>query len=164
MSADKRKMSILCFFLLCLFFAFPAHADVIWPALYVVSGASKPIVIIAGLITEILFVKHFTSTGWKTTILVSVIMNLLTAVIGLFIIPYGGLWIEFLFHNTCTFHWSHWLATYLLVTIFNTLIEGLFIKLTLKQELKKTFWWLFAANALSVAYCAAYIAIVPIHL
>jgi hypothetical protein len=89
-------------------------------------------------------------------------MNLITTLLGIIFIPISGLGSElvfdFVFHaydkfGIGTFHWSHWLTAYLLVIIINTFIEGLFIKLTLKVKLAKTFWWLLIANGISVFVC-----------
>lgn len=89
-------------------------------------------------------------------------MNLITTVLGIMFIPLSGLGSEFVFDfvfhaydkfGIGSFHWSHWLISYLLVIFINTFIEGLFIKLTLKLKPKKTFWWLLIANSISVFIC-----------
>ena len=140
----------------------PASADVIWPALYIAKGMLSIKVIILGLIIELFFVKYFTKIDWKKASIVTFLMNLITTIIGIIFIPLSGLASEFVFDfvfhaydkfGIGTFHWSHWLTTYLLVIFINTIIEGLFIKLTLKIKFIKIFWWLLAANALSVFVC-----------
>ena len=146
--------------------ALPARADVIWPSLYIVKGMLSLKVIILGLIVELLFVKYFTKTNWKQASIVTVLMNLITTFLGIFLIPISGLGSEivfdFVFHaydkfGIGTFHWSHWLVSYLLVMIINTIIEGLFIKLILKLKLKQIFCWLMLANAISVFLCFIYL-------
>ena len=161
---------ISCFaFFTCFLIASPAHADVIWPALFIMKGMLNPLIIIAGLITEIYFIKRFTDVSWKKASWVGFLMNLITAVIGIFVIPISGLVLEGVLYNLAqiysifdagSFHWSHWLLNYVLIILFNTLIEGLFIKFVMKLQFKKIFGWLLGANALSVAYCFAYIFLV----
>ena len=51
--------------ILIMFFALPAMADVVWPALYVARGMLSIKVIILGLIIELFFVKYFTKVDWK---------------------------------------------------------------------------------------------------
>lgn len=148
--------------ILIMFFALPAMADVVWPALYVARGMLSIKVIILGLIIELFFVKYFTKVDWEQAAKVTILMNLITTIIGIIFIPISGLAAElvfdFAFHaydkfGIGTFHWSHWLTTYFLVVIINTIIEGLFIKLILKIKFTKTLWWLLTANALSVFVC-----------
>lgn len=144
------------------FTALPANADIIWPSLYIAKGMLSFKVILLGLIFELLFVKYFTKVSWKKASIVTFLMNFITTILGIIFIPLSGLGSEFVFdfvfhaHDKFgigTFHWSHWLAAYLLVIFINTIIEGLFIKLTLKIKILKTFWWLLIANAISVFIC-----------
>ncbi len=144
------------------FAVLPANADLIWPSLYIAKGMLSIKVILLGLIVELFFVKYFTKVGWKKAATVTFLMNLITTVLGIIFIPLSGLGSEFVFDfvfhaydkfGIGTFHWSHWLAACLLVIFINTVIEGLFIKLTLKIKILKTFWWLLIANAVSVFIC-----------
>ncbi|MBO7611206.1 MAG: hypothetical protein J6T23_03240 [Elusimicrobia bacterium] len=147
---------------LIIFISLPVNADLIWPSLYIAQGMLSIKVILLGLIVEFFFVKFFTKVNWKKALIVTFLMNLITTILGMIFIPLSGLGSEivfdFVFHaydkfGIGTFHWSHWLVAYLLVILINTLIEGLFIKLTLKIKLLKTFWWLMTANAISVFIC-----------
>lgn len=147
---------------LIIFISSPASADLIWPSLYIAKGMLSFKVILLGLIFELLFVKYFTKVSWKKASIVTFLMNFITTILGIIFIPLSGLGSEFVFDfvfhaydkfGIGTFHWSHWLAAYLLVIFINTIIEGLFIKLTLKIKILKTFWWLLIANAISVFIC-----------
>ena len=156
-------MKKILFYLYLIFLSSPAvYADVIWPALYITKGMLSLKVIILGLIIETLFVKIFTKTDWKKSCLVSVLMNLITSLLGIILIPLFGLLSElvfdFVFHSydkfgIGTFHWSHWLVSYIMVIILNTLIEAFVIKKALKLNYKNILWWLFIANAISVLIC-----------
>ncbi len=163
--AMKKFLFVLLFMFL---FGTPAFADVVWPSLYIVGGMLSVWVIIAGFLIELLFVKFFTDTKWPKAGLVTFVMNLITSLLGIILIPISGLGVEvifdFVFHaydkfGIGTFHWSHWLVSYLLVILINTLIEGLVIKLMLKQKFKSIFWWLFGANTLSVLICVLFLAL-----
>ncbi|MBQ4178382.1 MAG: hypothetical protein II598_01415, partial [Elusimicrobia bacterium] len=88
-------------------------------------------VILLCLIFELLFVKHFTKVSWKKALIVTFLMNLITTILGMIFIPLSGLGSEFVFDfvfhaydkfGIGTFHWSHWLAAYLLVIFINTFI------------------------------------------
>lgn len=140
----------------------PVYADLIWPSLYIAKGMLSIKVILLGLFIELFFVKYFTKADWKKASIITFLMNLITTLLGMIFIPLSGLGSEFVFDfvfhaydkfGIGTFHWSHWLASYLLVILINTFIEGLFIKLTLKIKLLKTFWWLLTANSISVFLC-----------
>ena len=158
MNIKKTILGIL----LILFISLPLHADVVWPSLYIAKGMLSIKVVLLGLIIELFFVKYFTKVNWKKAFIVTFLMNLITTILGIILIPLSGLGSEFVFDfifhaydkfGIGTFHWSHWLAAYMIVILINTLIEGLFIKFTLKIKLIKTFWWLLIANAISVFLC-----------
>lgn len=158
MNIRKIILSIL----LVISVTLPVNADLVWPSLYIAKGMLSIKVILLGFIVELFFVKFFTKTDWKKSFIATFLMNLITTVSGMILIPLSGLGSEivfdFVFHaydkfGIGTFHWSHWLAAYLLVILINTLIEGLFIKFMLKIKLLKTFWWLLIANAISVFLC-----------
>lgn len=154
-----KKLLLNFVFIFC---TLPACADVVWPSLYITKRMLSLKIIILGLIIEILFVKYFGKINWKKAAITAVVMNLITALLGVVLIPVSGLGAEFVFDfvfhaydkfGIGTFHWSHWLVSYLLVILLNTFIEGLYIKWALKQGLKQTFWWLFIANGISVFLC-----------
>ena len=154
-----RKLLSLLFIILS---STPVFADVVWPSLYIVAGMLSAKVIILGLLVELLFVKFFTNTPWLKAGLITFAMNLITTLFGLILIPISGLLTEYIMQplRTGTFHWSHWLMSYLVIVLINTLIEGLIIKLTLKLKFKSIFWWLFVANTMSVLMCVLFMTLV----
>lgn len=150
------------FLILLIASVLPANADIVWPSLYIAKGMLSVKTILLGLAVELLFVKYFTKTDWKKAAITTTLMNLITTILGIILIPLSGLSSEFFFDFVLhaydkfgigTFHWSHWLISYILVIIINTTIEGLFIKSTLKLNFKQTFWWLLIANGISVLLC-----------
>ena len=166
-SSTLRKCTLL------LLFAFllnsTAHADVVWPSLYIAVGMASLPVILAGLVVEIFFVKYFTKIKWLKATAVAFLMNLVTSVIGLYTNTFSGLFLELILYyvfgyDSPTFNWDHWILHYTTIIFINTLIEGVVVRLTLKLKLKNTFWWLFLANTISVMLCAIYIHFVHIRL
>jgi hypothetical protein len=158
----KNENIILIVIIYALFSILPANADIVWPSLYIAKGMTSLNVILAGTIVELLFVKYFAEISWKTALLTTIVMNFITTALGIILIPVSGLGSElifdFVFHaydkfGIGTFHWSHWIVSYLLVILINTLIECIYIKLTLKLELKKIFGWMLFANGISVFLC-----------
>ena len=139
--------------LLIIILSTPVYADLVWPSAYIVFGMLSIKVIFAGLLIELLFVKFFTKTPWLKAGLVTFLMNLITSLLGIVLIPLSGILIELITPFGTTFHWSHWLLSYLAVVLINTSVEGLVIKLALKQSYKSIFWWVFAANTISVLIC-----------
>lgn len=168
-SSTLRKCTLL------LLFAFllnsTAHADIVWPSLYIAEGMASLPVILAGLVVEIFFVKYCTKIKWLKAIAVAFLMNLVTSAIGLYTNTnaFSGLFLELILYyvfgyDSPTFNWDHWILHYTTIIFINTLIEGVVVRLTLKLKLKNTFWWLFLANTISVMLCAIYIHFVPIRL
>lgn len=159
---DINIKNIILTISLIIFITLPANADLVWPSLYITKGMLSIKVILIGSIIELFFVKYCTKVDWKKAFIVTILMNLITTILGIIFIPLSGLGSEFVFDfvfhaydkfGIGSFHWSHWLTAYLLVIFINTFIEGMFIKLTLKLTFKKIFWWLLIANSLSVFIC-----------
>ena len=93
-------------FLICIF---PyVYADVIWPSMYIASEQGSIPIIIAGLLIEIGFVKYFAKVGWIKTIVVTTVMNAVSATIGRILILISGLIASVVtFGKTGTVHWFH---------------------------------------------------------
>lgn len=157
-------------FLLLLFFnCSSVHADVVWPSMYITAKRVSIPVIISGLLIEIGFVKYFTKVGWIKTIVVTTLMNAVSATVGLIFILISGLvadaFASFVtLGKTGTFHWFHWLTSYVFAILTNTMLEGVIIKLIMKLPISKTFRWLFVANAITVIMCAIHLYLFPIYI
>ncbi|MBO7453906.1 MAG: hypothetical protein K5766_01895 [Alphaproteobacteria bacterium] len=145
------------------------HADVVWPSMYIASAQGSIPIIISGLLIEIGFVKYFTKVGWIKTIVVTTVMNAVSATVGLVFILISGLvadaFASFVtLGKTGTFHWFHWLTSYVFAILTNTMLEGIIIKLIMKLPISKTFRWLFVANAITIVMCAIHLYLFPIHI
>ena len=144
--------------LLLLFLSIPliASANVVWPSLYILSQVYCWYVIVLGLVVEFFAVKFLGKASWRMSAVIVAVMNAVSALVGWVLIPISGILTEILLlpFEQGTFHLSHWIVDYVFVALVNTCIEGLSIKWIFKYSFKRVFWWLFAANAISVALSA----------
>ena len=140
-----------------------ANANVIWPSVVIAQGLRSYDVILAGLIIEVIFVKIFEKQTWLRCGLIAVIMNLISTLIGIILIPLVGfigtlllgLLSEVIPALGNTFDAPVWIFSYILTIFINALVEGMTVHYTAKIPFEKTFWWLLFANTLSVAICIA---------
>lgn len=145
-------------------------ADVVWPALYLESRLLSVLPISAGLIAEWLFL-YFGGFGlsWKKAITVDVVMNTISSVAGIVLIPTLGLLWELgpgalvnRIFNVGTFNPVSWIATFMLSVGASTAIEAAVVRWGFKIPLGwRRFWVLFGANALSAGIAFASLWIHP---
>ena len=149
---EKVKYGLVCLILILLIPAY-ASANMIWPSLYITEGMITWYVILIGLITEIIFVKCFLKNTYLKSVLIAFVMNLASTVLGIVAIPLSGIIVEILMlpFGTGTFHPLNVFLSFIFAVLSNVLIEGITIKLIFKYNFKRMFWWLFIANAISVA-------------
>lgn len=114
-------------------------------------------VIIICLIIELFFVKLYTNTRWLKACMATLAMNIASCLLGFVLIPISSLVAEVLPFNT--FHWTHWLASYIFAIAINAIIESFIIKLLLKLKIKSVFKWLFVANTISILTCILFFGI-----
>lgn len=146
MESSKQKLLLLEILTLV---PFSANANIVWPSIYIICQYYTWYVIAIGLVIEIVAAKFFLNTGWINAFTIATVANIMSALLGIPLIPISGFIGEFILlpFTSATFH-------LLLVVICNTLVEDLTIKLIFKYPFKKNFWWLFVANAISVIICA----------
>lgn len=144
------RKSLLAALLLCVPFA--AKANMIWPSIYILEQIYAWYVIPAALAVEVIAARIFLKTSWKKSALMMFVTNLISAVVGLILIPLSGIMVEILMlpFNTGTFDLSHWILDYLAIVLANTCVEGAALKWIFKYPFKPNFWWLFSANLISV--------------
>lgn len=154
MDKNKFKYSFVC---MVLFLLMPVYvsANMVWPSVYIAEGMRSWNVILIGLVIEVIFVKIFLKESYLKSVLIAFVMNLASTVLGAVAIPLTGFIGEFLLipFGTGTFHPTHWLLSYIFAVLSNVVIEGLTIKYIFRHNFKKMFWWLCAANAISVIVC-----------
>jgi hypothetical protein len=154
---------------LSLLISLPVYADFVWPALYLVQRSVIWWVILPGLIVEFFFVKMLTKSDIKKSILINIVMNLCSSLLGLFLIPIAGIaWevfpglILYKIFDIGTFNPGTWTATCLFAIVINAFIEKLAIEKIFNYKIgKKGFWWLALANSLSVGL--AFVSMFYIH-
>lgn len=143
--------------LICLFLALPfsVSANMIWPSIFIVQQYYIWYVILAGLIIEICAAHKFLKINWGKSILTMVVANLISAILGLLLVPISGILIELLTlpFGGGTFHLSHWILDYFCLVVVNTCVELLALKWIFKYPFKSNFLWLFCANLISVVIC-----------
>lgn len=107
------------------------------------------------------FVRQLFGFSVKKAVLADFVMNFVSTVVGIFLIPYvGGIW-EYLSYFI-TFHLNAWATTYLIAVTINAIVESLVIRNVFKTKVgKRGFWGLFIANAISGAVALVYIYIAP---
>lgn len=139
-------------------------ADVVWPALYLEQYLFSVLPISVGLVAEWFFL-YFGGFGltWKRAILVDVVMNTVSSVAGIVLIPILGLLWEIgpgsivnRVFNVGTFNPASWIATFLLAACASTAIEAAVVRWGFKIPLGwKRFSILFGANAVSTGIAFA---------
>lgn len=160
--SDRRKGFIIALLaVLCL--PMTVSANVVWPSIYIAEGMRSIYVILGGLAIELLFIKLIAKKTWLKAGLMSVVMNAISTLAGIILIPYIGFFGTILFEvvadaipflkGVTTFSDVLWLWSYILTVFINVFIEGLSLRLIFKIDFWKNFWWLFIANAISVIIC-----------
>ena len=147
-----------CGVALLAFLALPlsAKANMVWPSLYIAEQYYSWYIIAFGLAIELFAVKFFTKCGWWKSMVMDISMNAASAALGWILIPLSGIILEILFipFNSPTFHWSHWILSYILAVFVNASVEGLALKLIFKLPMGKTYMWLLWVNSITIIICA----------
>ena len=134
-------------------------ADLVWPALALEQRMLSVVPIVVGLIVEwlALWFGGFGVT-WKKAAVVDVVMNAVSALIGIFLIPFLGMgweygpaqWIEKFIPIGMTFQ-IDWLATFAIAVAATTAIEASVVRWGFRIALGvRRFAILLGANAVSV--------------
>ena len=156
----KKRLSFVTALIMTLF-PTVASANIVWPSIYIAEGMRSFQVIFLGLLIETIFVKIFEKQTWLRAVIITVIMNLVSTLLGIILIPVIGFIAtlilgylsEFLPALGNTFDTPLWIFSYILTVFINVFVEGYTTQYTAKIPFKKMFWWLLAANTLSVLSC-----------
>lgn len=164
------KLSTKLFLATCGFIAWmmPLNADVIWPALFVVGARARWYVIIIGLIIEFPFIKLITKFRVLKAAYATLVVNLISMVVGWLFIPVLGLgWelIHELMLNEGTFSTTGWIVTCVIAITASALIELITLKIICHIAiLKKNFGWLLLANLISTGIALIALIRYPVRL
>ncbi|MDE6207948.1 MAG: hypothetical protein K2M55_09080 [Muribaculaceae bacterium] len=131
---------------------FAASANMIWPSIFLVELFYAWYIILIGLIIEIIAAHIFLKTDWKKSVITMVVTNLVSAILGLLLIPISGLAVELLFlpFGGGTFDATHWVMDFICMVLGNTCVEGWALMSFFKYPFKSNFPWLLGANFVSV--------------
>lgn len=132
--------------------------NVIWPAVYVSQAFSEFWFIIFGTIAiELITIRYFLKTSWASSLVMSVVGNLVSGIIGTFIMTYG-MFVWHLIADTlffkATFNPINWIMTFILMCLGSVILEALAVKFILKKNIKKIFIPLLIGNLMSYIFIA----------
>lgn len=133
-------------------------ANLVWPALFLQNGLLSVRPILIGSLVEYLFIRQLTKFSIWKAILAVLTANGASTLLGFILIPLAGLVWElfpgillYQFLNLGTFNPITWGATLLIAAAINALLETYVLAVIFKNPIgKRGFWWLFAANMVSV--------------
>lgn len=130
----------------------------IWPATYVYSEIWRFwFLVIATIIIETFTIMAMLKYPLEKSFLASIIGNLVSGIVGTFVMMYAMLFWHLLADNfvpQATFDIINWFATYILMCLGSVFIETLTIKLIFKDTIKRLFIPLLIGNFLTYGFIA----------
>lgn len=155
-----RSLPIYLLFLFLVFISSLAHADVVWPALYLETRLFSWWAITFGLVVEYFFVRTIFNLPIKKATIATFTANFVSSLVGLLAIPIASIFLEIspgiVIHklfNIGTFNPFTWGATFVIACLINSLIESAIYIKVFKLSFficSKTFSWVFIANIASL--------------
>ena len=155
-----QRNTAIIFMLAALFLPAIAHANLMWPALYLNEHLFSLWSIIPGLLVEFIAIKLIFSLSFLRAFMIAVTINAVSAILGyILIIPVGFLHeliIGIPLHSILgdgTFGLSGWISNYIVLTLFTTFVEYYAARFIFKLKFNiksKAFLWFLIANAISV--------------
>jgi hypothetical protein len=135
-----------------------AHADMVWPALYLETRLFSWWAIGLGLVVEFFFIWKVFALPARKAVVADLAANAASALLGALLIPLAGIaWEVFpglaFYHllNWGTFNPVTWVATFIFACLINAWLESYVLKRFFRLPFtKRTFSWLTLANAISV--------------
>ena len=154
-------------------FPLVAHANVVWPALYLETRLFSWWAICVGLLVEYLFVRKLFEITPLKAVIATIAANAASAILGILLIPLAVIaWEVFpglLFYHVLkmgTFNPITWCATFLIACAVNVVLEGLVYKKAFKFNFlfkSRKFLWFMLANTASVGVATASLIINPMQ-
>jgi hypothetical protein len=144
-------------------------ADLVWPSLVLGGRLYAWWIIAAGLLVEWVFVLRLTRATLFRSAIMTVVMNAISAGVGIFGIPLSGLLWELVASVTILplFHWGTfnlvtWLISCVLAALLSTVVETASLRWIFKVPWTwRLFWWLALANAITVGMAMVSIMVSP---
>lgn len=146
-----------------------AHADMIWPALFIEPRLLSIPVVLIGLLVEAAFLRLGFRMTWGKAVWASTVVNGISAIIGVVAYPVAGIIWElfpgillYKFFNMGTFSPATWAANFFIALLVTTAIEIVCLRFIFKAPANRRTWFLWlGANAISIALAFASLAIEP---
>lgn len=143
---------ILVLALLLAAFPEPASANVIWPAAILTGRLLAWWIIAASLAIEFFFVQRAFRLNPLDALWATLGANAASAIFGLFVLPYAGLFMELgLFHSGLgdnigwdTFSLTAWVLTFVLAVVINLAVEIAVFRFGYGLEVDRRAFWLIA--------------------
>jgi len=138
----------------------PAHANVIWPAAILTGRLLAWWIIAVSIVIEFFFVQRAFRLGALDALWATIGANAVTAVAGLYILPYAGLFMELGLHTSGlgagigweTFSLTAWLITFIIAVALNLAIELAVYKYGYRLKIdRRAFRLIAAANIITAA-------------
>ncbi|MBO9546056.1 hypothetical protein [Caulobacter sp.] len=146
-----------------------AHADMVWPALFLEPRLLSVPVVVLGLLIESAMLRFGFGLSWRRSALLAIVVNAVSAALGFFVIPLAGIAWEFFpgqvlyaIFDLGTFNPFTWTANFLLAVAITTGIEAACLRIGFKLPWSRMRWGLWlGANAVTVALAFLSFAIEP---
>ena len=131
--------------------------DMVWPALYVSETFWRFWFLVIGtIVIELFVIKYFLKFSWTKSFIVSLIGNLVSGIVGTFVMVWAMLFWHLLADRIFqgTFNIANWIATYILMCLGSVFLETLTIKIIYKENIKRLFLPMLTGNFLSYTFIA----------
>ncbi|MDI4647888.1 hypothetical protein [Cohnella hashimotonis] len=157
-------MKRIIFLSVVLFLLVPsvAFANFVWPAMYMTSYVYSWKIILASILLEMIAIRWMTKFPILKSMVVSVVINAVSAVIGAFLLPFSGIVWELIYgpirewiFDYGTFHWSTWITTLFIAACMNVVLEGLAMRIIFKFRSSIVhILLLFLVNTITILFAA----------
>lgn len=169
--AAKRSFGRLAIALAALTLPSAAHADVVWPALFIERKLLSIPVIVSGLLVEALVLRFWFAMNWKRAFRASVAVNAISTVLGVLLIPVAGIaWevfpglILYRAFDMGTFNPLTWSATFLLALAITTSLEVACLRRLFAVPAGRRTWLLWTlANLVTVGLAFVSLVVQPLN-
>jgi hypothetical protein len=133
-----------------------ALLDMVWPAIYVYAELWRFWFLVIGtIVIEAFTIYYFLKFSIRKSLLVSLVGNFTSGLIGTFLMMWAMLAWHFVadrFMPQATFDITNWIATYILMCVGSVFIETIIIKLLFKSSIKELFLPLLVGNLLTYGF------------
>lgn len=138
----------------------PVLLDMVWPAIFVSETFWHFWFLIIGtIVIETFVIKYFLKYSWKKSIIVSIVGNCASGIVGTFIMTFAMLFWHLVADTLifrATFNVFNWIATFVIMCLGSVYIETYTIKILYKEKIKQLFLPMLVGNFLSYLFIAYY--------